>query len=164
MPGDPKTIRRQSVICRKGEAGLWQLNRRPGEVDGLALTKDVALHVQEAMQGHLKPLRHEKRRRGSCYRTEGRFSLVGKGVRNWKEFSGYAVAASASSRRERWKRKEGSYGLELFHREERPALKRNIIDTSERDPRFQRSVAWLVVLFPCGADTLQLPLLRGLSS
>ena len=55
MPGDPKTIRRKSVICRKGEAGLWQLNRRPGEVDGLALIKDVALHLQEAMQGHLMP-------------------------------------------------------------------------------------------------------------
>ena len=55
MPGDSKTIRRKSVICRKGEARLWQLNRRPGEVDGLALTKDVALHVQEAMQGHLMP-------------------------------------------------------------------------------------------------------------
>ena len=31
------------------------LNRRPGEVDGLALIKDVALHVQEAMQGRLMP-------------------------------------------------------------------------------------------------------------
>jgi hypothetical protein len=32
--------------------------------------------------------------------------------------------------------KEGSYGLELFHREERPAPERNIIDTSEKDVQF----------------------------
>jgi hypothetical protein len=48
MPGDPKTIRRKSVICRKGKPALWQLNRRPGDIDGLASIKDVAQHLQEA--------------------------------------------------------------------------------------------------------------------
>jgi hypothetical protein len=135
MPGDPKTIRRKSVICRKGEAGLWQLNRRPGEVDGLALTKDVALHVQEAMQGHLMPYATKSEDGDHVTGPRVDFRWLERVLEIGRSSLDTRVAASASSRRERWKRKEGSYGLELFHREERPALKRNIIDTSERDVR-----------------------------
>jgi hypothetical protein len=86
--------------------------------------------------GHAKAIgcRHAAKGK-SCYKAEGRFSLVAK--RYWLLLEGLfwiRVPASARSR-------AGTVGTEkegkanrwkLFHREEHPTLERHIIDASER--------------------------------
>jgi hypothetical protein len=55
------------------------------------------------------------------------------------------------SRRERWKKKEGSLRLELFHREERPALERNIsATTSMTIIKMLNTIVCIVVLLVVG--------------
>ena len=68
---------------------------------------------------------------GSILQRRGRLTLVAKSIGNGlKEFSGY-LPQQALELALRTERRE-SDGEKLFHPEDRPALERHIIDTSER--------------------------------
>ena len=68
--------------------------------------------------------------------VEDRLSLVAKSIwifgYGWKDGYEYGPQKRPKERQSFGAKKEGSDRRKLFHREERPTLERNIIDTSER--------------------------------
>ena len=69
----------------------------------------------------------------TAQKNQSFIAVVAKSIGNGlTEFSGYGIQTSArASARALGTEWRESYRWKLFHREERPALKRNIIDTSE---------------------------------
>jgi hypothetical protein len=68
-------------------------------------------------------------------------SIVIGGKENWIWVKGYGPPTGASRERQSfWTKEEGKLRGKLFHREERPALERDTIDTSEGAPANYRYV------------------------
>jgi hypothetical protein len=96
--------------------------------------------VLEGVQGHLMP-HAEKGKSGIVLQSRGSIFIGGKEYRKWaKEFSGYGPLKRDNERQNLRTKGRRATGGELFHREERPALERNVINTSERTAANHRRV------------------------
>jgi hypothetical protein len=95
-------------------------------------TVEMNVHIIEALLFFSCGALCEKQRQGACYNAEVRFSFVANGIGNGlKDSSEYGIQTSArTSARAFGTGKEGKLRGDLLHREQRPALERNIIDTS----------------------------------